>query len=255
MPRILTRLKINEISSVDRGAGEGVKVVLMKRDDGDRPPQGSVREKYEFLIQRLSRGFPNLSAREARSEAWNALSDDEQTELLREERDMKKLDYSELFETWYRQLTPEQKRSYKDRQRVIDAEMGAVGTSSRDSEGRGGSKFNGRPSSPNIAPNAPKAPVFAKGDDSLRKIVKTYGIVPLAKMINEENDSHGFSEAEILQFVGEHAAARGMTVGKLLNSGSGEGAMLAKTLAICRYSGYAKQAQSNILGARMRQRG
>lgn len=33
MPSILRNLKILEVSSVDRGAGEGVKVVLMKRDD------------------------------------------------------------------------------------------------------------------------------------------------------------------------------------------------------------------------------
>jgi hypothetical protein len=31
-PKILRRLRINEVSSVDRGAGEGVKIVLMKRD-------------------------------------------------------------------------------------------------------------------------------------------------------------------------------------------------------------------------------
>src|SRR5438128_483038 len=38
--RILTKLKINEVSSVDRGAGEGVKVLLWKRhdsNDGHRP--------------------------------------------------------------------------------------------------------------------------------------------------------------------------------------------------------------------------
>lgn len=33
MPRLLKDLKITEVSSVDRGAGRGVKVVLMKRDD------------------------------------------------------------------------------------------------------------------------------------------------------------------------------------------------------------------------------
>ena len=35
MPKILRRLKINEVSSVDRGAGEGVKIMLMKHDDYD----------------------------------------------------------------------------------------------------------------------------------------------------------------------------------------------------------------------------
>jgi hypothetical protein len=37
MTRILTKLRVDEISSVDRGAGEGVKIVLMKRNEGDRP--------------------------------------------------------------------------------------------------------------------------------------------------------------------------------------------------------------------------
>jgi hypothetical protein len=34
MVRILTKLRVDEISSVTRGAGEGVKIVLMKRDNG-----------------------------------------------------------------------------------------------------------------------------------------------------------------------------------------------------------------------------
>jgi hypothetical protein len=35
MPKILTKLRIDEISSVDRGAGEGCRIVLYKRDDGE----------------------------------------------------------------------------------------------------------------------------------------------------------------------------------------------------------------------------
>lgn len=38
MPNLLRRLKINEISSVDRGAGEGCRIVLYKRDNSaDKP--------------------------------------------------------------------------------------------------------------------------------------------------------------------------------------------------------------------------
>lgn len=33
MPKVLRRLRINEVSSVTRGAGEGVQIMLMKRDD------------------------------------------------------------------------------------------------------------------------------------------------------------------------------------------------------------------------------
>lgn len=35
--KILTRLRIDEVSSVDRGAGDGVKITLMKRDDDLQP--------------------------------------------------------------------------------------------------------------------------------------------------------------------------------------------------------------------------
>lgn len=37
MPNLLMRLKIKEVSSVDRGAGHGVNVVMMKRDLGTEP--------------------------------------------------------------------------------------------------------------------------------------------------------------------------------------------------------------------------
>jgi hypothetical protein len=39
MPKILTRLRIDEISSVDRGANNGLsKITLMKRDDSTSQP-------------------------------------------------------------------------------------------------------------------------------------------------------------------------------------------------------------------------
>lgn len=40
MPNLLHRLKINEVSSCKRGAGEGVKVVMMKIDRDDKRPDG-----------------------------------------------------------------------------------------------------------------------------------------------------------------------------------------------------------------------
>lgn len=42
MPRTLTRLQISEVSSVDRGAGEGVRVMLMKRSE----PLPAAAEEY-----------------------------------------------------------------------------------------------------------------------------------------------------------------------------------------------------------------
>lgn len=47
MARILEKLRIREVSAVDRGAGEGVKVMLLKRDD-PLPPEAEAYLKREF---------------------------------------------------------------------------------------------------------------------------------------------------------------------------------------------------------------
>ena len=47
MPRLLKELIINDVSSVDRGAGEGVRVMLMKRD-APLPAEVEAYWKREF---------------------------------------------------------------------------------------------------------------------------------------------------------------------------------------------------------------
>ena len=58
MPRLLKDLKINDVSSVDRGAGEGVRVVLLKRDDqtteGMMGQDMSPADVHEVLRKRAS---------------------------------------------------------------------------------------------------------------------------------------------------------------------------------------------------------
>ncbi len=53
MARILTKLRIDEISSVDKGAGEGVKIVLMKRNGGDDPPPDDTPDDTPDLLSKL----------------------------------------------------------------------------------------------------------------------------------------------------------------------------------------------------------
>jgi hypothetical protein len=45
MVRVLRDLRIDEISSVDKGAGEGCRVVLYKRDDSEASGQSSSTDK------------------------------------------------------------------------------------------------------------------------------------------------------------------------------------------------------------------
>ena len=48
--RVLTRLKINEVSAVDRGAGEQCKIMISKRDDDYKPAPLTVEERARAKI-------------------------------------------------------------------------------------------------------------------------------------------------------------------------------------------------------------
>jgi hypothetical protein len=56
MPKKLTRLKITEVSSVDAGAGEGVKIMLMKREENEEkyPTINNARD-LQAAVQAIGR--------------------------------------------------------------------------------------------------------------------------------------------------------------------------------------------------------
>lgn len=58
MAKILTRLRIDEVSSVDRGAGEGVKILLMKRNSDKREAM-STESKLSKMFSKLFGGGDN----------------------------------------------------------------------------------------------------------------------------------------------------------------------------------------------------
>jgi hypothetical protein len=55
MPRILTKLRIDEVSAVDAGAGDGVRIVLMKRDDVPRSKPHL--ERYQRRLRKFEEIF------------------------------------------------------------------------------------------------------------------------------------------------------------------------------------------------------
>lgn len=50
MPRLLKELTIHEVSSVDRGAGEGVKILLMKRAGAETDPVAKAHRAFERAV-------------------------------------------------------------------------------------------------------------------------------------------------------------------------------------------------------------
>ena len=53
MVRVLRNLKINEVSTVDRGAGDGCRIVLFKRDNGDNGDNGARDDDDEVYAAAL----------------------------------------------------------------------------------------------------------------------------------------------------------------------------------------------------------
>jgi hypothetical protein len=54
-PKILTRLRIDEVSSVDRGAGDGVKILLMKRHNDTEQPRTSRAMTFDEVMEKHER--------------------------------------------------------------------------------------------------------------------------------------------------------------------------------------------------------
>jgi hypothetical protein len=56
MPKVLTKLRVDEVSCVDRGAGEGTRVILYKRDDSDER-RGFYHRLFAGVGKRSGRAF------------------------------------------------------------------------------------------------------------------------------------------------------------------------------------------------------
>lgn len=60
MPRILKDLKISEVSGVDRGAGEGVRVVLMKRHDQQQEIEMTEADIAKLIADGVAKALPTV---------------------------------------------------------------------------------------------------------------------------------------------------------------------------------------------------
>src|SRR4051812_39902538 len=75
MPKILRRLRIDEVSSVDRGAGEGVKILLMKRANDHSIIDTATEELAEYVVSILADEDQNLDKAAALSKLFEQFSD------------------------------------------------------------------------------------------------------------------------------------------------------------------------------------
>lgn len=73
MPRVLKDIRITEVSSVDRGAGEGVKVMLMKRDDPKAETKMTDAEITAAIAKQVTTSVAPLNEQIAKLSTENAI--------------------------------------------------------------------------------------------------------------------------------------------------------------------------------------
>jgi hypothetical protein len=160
---------------------------------------------------------------------------------------MTKMTTEEMFADWYASLSPEERASYRRRQRLIDDRLA-------DSERRarqGGSTAADVLTASGAEQLSPEERRnYGSGRqkrDSLKKITADFGVTALAKHIVVDGP-HGISESDLAECVQLHADAIGQSVAKVW----AEDALLQKAAAACRAGDFARQAQHNIVDAQLR---
>lgn len=173
-PKILTRLRIDEISSVDRGAGEGARVVLMKRHD--RPP----RNRFEKMFRQID--FSKLKT--------NPLPVDEVVDDGTDQGDVEADDSK---------VNPKLEQ-------MVNAMIVALPSLRRDQAMHWLlNTASGRALAEHLNSITKRKEPPMNRTDGLRQIAKDFGVAKLAKMLVMESNAHGISEVEFTKLIDDEA--------------------------------------------------
>jgi hypothetical protein len=220
-------LKVNEISCVDRGAGEGVKVVLMKRADDDK-----LIARGREILRRHGINFHNY---EEDLDSMTKVDDREE--------------FQQYFERWLASLSPEE-RAWARRQ--IDLAEDRMAEHERAGRIRTTPRSAVVTTVPQNQLSAVERDGFGSGakakSDTLQKIAADFGIQRLAKHL-VEHGSQEITEGEFVELVNKHA---GQSAAKLWAGDTEESRVILKAASVLRQAAYAKQAASHMAQARER---
>jgi hypothetical protein len=243
MPKLLTRLRIDEVSAVDRGAGDGVKIMLMKRD-GDVVGKATEALKTSVGMILDSDG----SEEEKRSELAETFTQFQMH--LDREITGKSLGKGVLER--------EQRRVHEGFAKIFagkaDDDGGDdVAKASRDRHdigGKGLASATAELALDLIHHHRRRLGLVEKADTTKKEsitmdILKSYDdLLGFCKRADETGETGGLSENDYVSAVTKHARTlfpteRGdVAFSKLWNASTPEGVLLRKTALLCRNSGW-----------------
>jgi hypothetical protein len=196
MPQVLTRLKITEVSAVDRGAGDGTKIILMKRDDSGsddwRREQSEISERMnkEHLMKH-DRSFSAVLARMEMAKADAANGD--VTDRNRNRNDVGNASVHPAVQIATLLVAS---GKFPGHAQALDHLLNTSRGQALLSRMSKAADQTGKD-----YPNMDKI-------ETLRDIAKAGGIVAVAKAIIDENRSYGITEHEFVALATEHAKAQ-----------------------------------------------
>jgi hypothetical protein len=177
MMRRLTKLRIDEVSSCLKGAGEGTRVLLRKSYD---------RTSHHQRLQKLFGSIPYSKLKFATPPSGDD-DDIDDTELDTDTDDASLPGRMEQFITALQTANPNLSRE------------DAVAYLIHSAHGRSAAEHMSSTFKRKEHPMTDRA-------TELRKIAKDYGVARIAKMIVMENDAHGISEFELTELASEEFA-------------------------------------------------
>ena len=234
--KVLTRLKITEVSAVDRGAGEQCRIVLAKRDDSDysntepsveerarakmegraalRDAEDIERRKREGGDEDRNRYFDLLTGRTTTAELYGvdkSAAGDEEEGLIAATDGVPKKHRSITFDT----IAGERMRFPSER---ALAEWLAIQS--------------------RIRKSTSEDPNPMSFEDKIRDIAKREGVVVIAKIMVADNRSYGISESELVDLISNHERRDGESPAQCFTrqyeAYNDDGAALRKAIAIAK---------------------
>jgi hypothetical protein len=206
MSRILTKLRIDEVSAVDAGAGDGAKILLMKRDDTPRSKPHVERHarrlrKLEGVFERIfmSKELDNMEtspatgARYNRSRLPDVIDDDDVgiTDAIDRDRELlgENDDDADLDEVIAKAL--------RDHHQGHHSLSAALVQHLHDRLERRRERHGYQKSA--------KETSMTSHSEFVQSVVKQYGIVAMAKSMVQDQKSYGLDEHQFTQLATEHA--------------------------------------------------
>jgi|SRR5262249_22676712 len=246
--KVLTRLKITEVSAVDRGAGENCKVILAKRDDDYNPAELSVEERAR-----------------AKAEGRTALRHQEEIER-RAKRDRDDEDRQRYYDLVTGRKTVEEvygvnKSDEEPDDNPVDGEHHAskvadllVESGSHNTRGDALAYLLHHPRGIATLQRLYKS----KSEESpamdskakLADLAQRAGVVAIAKAIVDENHAYGISEPELTDLVIAEAKKNypdltdAQAFAKMYSEQSEAGVVLRRAFAVAKNAAYANAVES-----------